>query len=66
MRGKKDLGPGQDWQEGKKKAYIKGFLLKERDIFLDKETTASGEKLTCYPWTSQEGCHIEMQCRAEV
>lgn len=37
MRGKKDLGPGQHWQDGKKKAYIKGFLLKERDIFWTKK-----------------------------
>lgn len=30
---KKHLGPGQHWQDKEKKAYIKGFLLKERDIF---------------------------------
>lgn len=34
--------------------------------FLDRETMDSGEKLTCYPWTSQEGCYTEMQCWAEV
>lgn len=46
MRGKKIL---VGWREGSryKMTYFEG-----KSHFLDKETKANGEKLTCYTWTS--------------
>lgn len=56
MRGKKYLGsaPAERREEG---IYKMISLEGKRFFFLDKETEAKGEKLTCYRWVSQEGWH---------